>query len=254
MRRVRAHASYWIASTRPLHLAVFLIPLILLFEIGTNLWLADAAHSTIQTIRAHSLLLEFFQEFGVVGRILPGVTILTVLLVWHIMLKDPWRIRPIVPFAMAAEALVWTVPLVVAVAIVRQVGGAVVPALQAVDAGQTLASLSTGGKVTISVGAGLYEELLFRMIGVTLLHALLVDLFRLPERWGTALAILLSAAAFAAYHDVAAGGQVDVVKAACLFVAGAYFGVVYVIRGFGVVVGVHALYDVIVLLLLAGGR
>lgn len=253
MRRVRAPASYWVASTRPLHLAVFLVPLIVFFEIGTNLWLSDAAHSTIQTIRAHSLLLDFFQEFGVVGRILPGVTILTVLLVWHVMLKDPWRVRPVVPFAMAAEALVWTVPLVVAVAIVRQVGGAVVPALAA-DAGQTLAALSTGGKVTISIGAGLYEELLFRMIGVTLLHALLVDLVRLPERWGTGLAVLISAAAFAAYHDVAAGGQIDLVKAACLFVAGAYFGVVYVIRGFGVVVGVHALYDVIVLLLLAGGR
>jgi hypothetical protein len=80
MGRLRPSERYWHLSTCPLHILAFLLPLIVLFEIGSNLYLADAAHATVQTIRAQSMLLGFFQEFGVVGRYLPAITIVTVLL------------------------------------------------------------------------------------------------------------------------------------------------------------------------------
>jgi membrane protease YdiL (CAAX protease family) len=104
--------------------------------------------------------------------------------------------------------------------------------------------------LTISMGAGLYEELLFRMIGILALHLIFVDLAKMSERVGTGLAILICAAAFSAYHNVIGPrGEVDALKAISLMAAGIYFGVVFATRGFGLAVGVHVIYDVYVLVL-----
>ncbi len=63
-----------------------------------------------------------------------------------------------------------------------------------------------------------------------------------------------SAAAFTIYHPVeAASGGVSIRKVAFYFLAGLYFGGIYVLRGFGIVVAVHALYDIVTVLLLTDG-
>ena len=102
------------------------------------------------------------------------------------------------------------------------------------------------GHEAISVGAGLYEELVFRMMLIAVIHTLLVDLAGLRPRTGTGLAILISAVAFTWYHPLTdAAGVVSAPRIAFYFLAGLYFGLVYVWRGFGIVVAVHALYDII---------
>jgi membrane protease YdiL (CAAX protease family) len=248
VRRGRRGGDYWDLSARPLHILLFLVPFIVLFELGSSRYLADPAHGTVETIRAWSMLLAFFQDFGVAGRFLPAATILTVLVVWHVMLRDSWRVEPWVPGAMLVESLIWTVPLIVAVKLVLLLGAAVQPAVQAAGG---IEGLSRQGRISISIGAGLYEELLFRMIGIALLHAVLVDLFRIKDRWGTVLAVVISAVAFAAYHDpFGADRHLQVLKACSLVVAGGYFGTIYLLRGFGIAVGVHVMYDVLVLVAL----
>lgn len=246
--------GYAALSMRPLYVLVFLLPLVLLYEVGSAKFLADQAHGTVETIRAHSILLVFFQDFGVAGRFLPALALITVLLIWHVLIEDPWKVRPAVLGGMAMESVAWTIPLLVLVALVQQLGSRVGPAAQ-VDQG-VLPALSWQARTAISVGAGLYEELLFRMIGIAILHLIFVDLARMPEKVGVGLSIVISAAAFAVYHDViSARGELQTLQAISLVAAGAYFGVVYWLRGFGVVVGVHALYDVFVLVLLpAMGR
>ena len=54
------------------------------------------------------------------------------------------------------------------------------------------------------IGAGLYEELFFRMILLAALHTLLVNVAGLPNKAGSIIAILLSALAFTGYHDLTA--------------------------------------------------
>src|SRR5690606_28441143 len=114
-----------------------------------------------------------------------------------------------------------------------------------------LLSLPWQARLTISIGAGLYEELLFRMIAIAALHLVFVDLARLSESMGRVLAVGLSAAAFAVYHDLSSsGGALDPARVLFFLCAGVYFGAIYLWRGFGIVVAVHALYDVLVLVLL----
>jgi membrane protease YdiL (CAAX protease family) len=245
----RMPVRYLELSKRPLHVLVFLLPLVILYEAGSSIYLADAAQGTVETIRAHSILLGFFQDFGIIGRFLPALALVAVLLCWHILNDNRWTLRPLVLAGLVVESVVWTIPLVVLIAIVQYAGGAAGPPAAAAGL-EPIAGMSWQARLTISVGAGLYEELLFRMIGIAALHLVLVDLVRLPDRWGTIVAVIISAAAFVVYHDVGVSGQFDVLRAAALMCAGVYFGVVYLTRGFAVVVGVHALYDIFVLVLL----
>jgi membrane protease YdiL (CAAX protease family) len=96
------------------------------------------------------------------------------------------------------------------------------------------------------LGAGIYEEVLFRL----LLMSLLLHLFQLGDLTpltATSLAVVISALVFAAaHHDGAAGepfqGHIFLFRT----VAGVYFALLMQWRGFGVAVGAHAAYDVLV--------
>jgi len=214
----------------PLPTLVFLLPLILLYEAGSAIWLTDPATGGLhETIRAHRLFSRLFEAFGVGGAMLPGVALIAVLLVWQVISKRPWRLRPATIGLMALESAAWTLPLLVFGQMVWLAGA------------DAVADRPLGARLTIAVGAGLYEEALFRMVAIAALHFLLVDLIQLSQRVGLWASVALAALAFAVYHDDWSARFVF------LSLAGGYFGAIYVTRGLGIVVGAHALYDIIVL-------
>jgi membrane protease YdiL (CAAX protease family) len=102
------------------------------------------------------------------------------------------------------------------------------------------------GQVITFLGAGIYEEFVFRL----LLFSCILGLLRLCmiERclaWG--LALLGSALLFAAAHHVGPHGErMDSYVFLFRSFAGVYFALVYQLRGFGIAVGTHAGYDVLV--------
>ena len=248
----REHTGYFAVSQKPLHILAFLLPFIVLYEVGSARYLGYSAGGAWETIRAQHMVLSFFQDFGLVGRFLPAVALVAVLLASHTLHKDRWHVRPGVPVMMLLEAVVWTVPLIVLLGLVKWMLEPSQAAALPPAAAMPLADLYAKpwpARATVALGAGLYEELVFRMIGITALHLILVDLARLKEGTGRMLAILISAAAFTAYHDaVWQSGALNIPHAIPYFAAGAYFGAVYLNRGFGIVVGVHAVYDLFVLL------
>lgn len=248
-------------STRPLHVLLFLLPLILFYEAAAAFHLIGA-EGVEETIRARRILGDFFRLFDVGGIFLPGILVTVVLLLWHILIKDPWRVRGRVLWMMALEALVWTPPVLVLGQVLYKLMSGSIGAQPPVNAGiEPLLTLgfaagdaierSLVSRAAIAVGAGLYEEMLFRMVAIALFHVVLVDLIGMGSRKGTIVSVVLAALAFAFYHDVALpGGGLNWPNAAFFVFAGVYFGLVYVWRGFGVVVAVHALYDLAVLVFL----
>lgn len=249
-------AGYARLSMRPLHVLCFLLPLIVLYEIGTFLYLTDRGRGVVETVSAQSILSRFFEVFGVASFYLPGIALATVLFIWHLLERDRWRIHLSILAGMFCESLVWTVPLLVlGLLILPTRNAAPAPAMHLepllAPGGGGFDQLSAAAKVTLSVGAGLYEELLFRLIIIAGLHFLLVDLARMKNTAGYLVAAVASSLAFAAYHDIAGpGGGLNVPLAAFYFLAGLYFAGLFVIRGFGIVVMVHTLYDVLVLVVI----
>lgn len=219
---------------RPLPILLFLTPLIAMYEVGSTLYLTDTETGVVrETIRAHALFARFFELFGVGGAMLPGVALVVVLLIWHVMGGFPWRVRPTTLALMALEAAAWTLPL-----FVLGQAAELVALAAAESEGRPL-----GGLATIAIGAGLYEELLFRMVAIAAVHFVLVDLLKMKDSYGQIGAIVVAAIAFAVYHDEWTSNMVF------FLAAGLYFGALYVYRGFGIVVAAHAFYDLIVLTL-----
>jgi membrane protease YdiL (CAAX protease family) len=106
----------------------------------------------------------------------------------------------------------------------------------------------TARGLALSLGAGLFEEFLFRvlLLGGLLLLTRLV----LPHHLATVVAIVLAALLFSAAHYVGPlGDQFTFVSFLFRFIAGLLFTGLYYLRGFAVTAYAHAFYDMRVLLL-----
>ncbi len=239
----------WI-SQRPLHVLVFLLPLVIAYEVGSAVYLLDPVAGG-ETIRAHEQLSRVLGAFGASSVFLPGILLVAVLLAWHILSKDPWRLRPRVLGGMAIESALWTLPLLVLGAMVQRVSNeSLAAAAVGSGGGDAISHAPMMAKLTLALGAGLYEELLFRLFGIAAVHFVLADLLRMKPGPAMVFAVLLSAVGFALYHDAAffsgGTGGLDAQRFVFLTLAGLYLGGIFVFRGFGIVVAAHALYDIVV--------
>ena len=238
-----SQTRYLFLSTRPLHVLAFLSPLIAFYEIGSILYLSGISSGV--DVSARRLLRVFFEQFGAFSLHLPGIALAAVLLIWHVLERDRWKLSWKVLGLMFLESLVWTLPLLVLGLFFSHHGGR---SLLASDS--QVEALSWQARLTLSLGAGIYEELLFRLIAIAAVHMVLVDLLKIPDRVGYAISALLASMAFAAYHDIWTPGGMNVGLALYCLVAGLYLSAVFVTRGFGLAVAAHAWYDVVALVLI----
>jgi hypothetical protein len=103
-------------------------------------------------------------------------------------------------------------------------------------------------RLTLSLGAGLYEELLFRVVIVALI-ANGLRLLGLGRLAAGVIAVISGALLFSAFHYVGPFGEpLRLDSFVFRTLAGIGFSALYLTRGFGITAWTHALYDVAVLL------
>ena len=249
-----AGPGYFEHSRTPLVSLVFVLPLIVVYELGTGpAASAEAVRGTPQHIIAFTLLQQFFSLFGATGRHLPAMAVAGILIAWHVARRDPWKVRWTALGAMAAEATLLSVPLI-AIGIVLAHLFRSLPLAAAPAPGVALA-LPTRDLLVLCLGAGIYEELVFRLIVLTVLSLVVKDLLLFPGKTAAFAVVVLSSLMFSAYHYLGTESfHWDSLAAWRTFafrtVAGIYFGVLFLTRGFGVTAATHAAYDILVLLAL----
>lgn len=228
----------YLDSTRlPLTSLAFLIPLLVVYETGAIFLQPDFSAS--RHLVAASAVESFLAWFGPAGSWVPGVVLVLSLIAWHILRKDPTTVRAWVPPLMAIESLVLTLPLFVISGLAR---GAALP---------TLASVSTTKiELLLVMGAGIYEELVFRLLLITMLLVVLVDVFRVPQLYATIAAGVLASLIFATCHYAPISVEpFNATTFALRAAAGGYLTMVFLSRGIGVSAGCHVAYNVITLLM-----
>jgi hypothetical protein len=106
--------------------------------------------------------------------------------------------------------------------------------------------------IVTGVGAGIYEELVFRLILICALMVLFQDVIGLSRQNAITLSVLMSAALFSAHHHIvwidgrlARSAPFNWTEFGFRTIAGVYFAVLFAIRGFGITAGTHAFYDII---------
>ncbi|HWO88551.1 MAG TPA: CPBP family intramembrane glutamic endopeptidase [Gemmatimonadales bacterium] len=232
--------DYLRRTREPRYSLLFALPLLLLYEV-LALLLTGSAYAGVRN-GADVLLKSLFVALGgpdglvVFGLVLVGAG-------GFLVVKDLRRNRDLegrLFVAMLGESLAYAALLGFVVGWLTSLVLAG-PGLLAAGAG----NLSLGQQLVISLGAGIYEELLFRVL---LTGGLLWVLTAVLEwrRWvAVTTAVGLSAAIFSSFHYLGSlGDQFTVESFTYRLLAGIILSGLYVGRGLGVVAWTHALYDV----------
>jgi hypothetical protein len=242
--RAMSLREYLAASRQARYSVMFALPLLLLYE-GLTALLPASALGDVRN-GADVLLKTVFVALG--GR--NGVTAFGVLLFaggawafWQDRRRHPGPMRAGVLAAMLLESVVYAAlfGFVVSMLTAALLGGG---AGLAVSSGQARDALPIGAQLVVSLGAGIYEELMFRVLLVSGLVGL-ATLLGWPRPLGLAIGIVGSAVIFSAFHYVGPlGDTFRVVSFTFRAVAGLVLSGLYITRGFGITAWTHALYDV----------
>jgi len=101
----------------------------------------------------------------------------------------------------------------------------------------------------LSLGAGIYEELIFRVLLIYISYQSIKFLFRLGKFSANFYAVILSAILFSLFHFIGAE-SFNQEAFAIRFIAGIFLASLYVQRGFGITAITHSFYDIFVIFLL----
>ncbi len=237
--------SYWNLSRSPRYSLTFALPLLAMYEIlalavnqGEGLGIRNGADVLLRSVVA-----TIFGEWGppLFGA---GVGLLLLALAVRDSRRSGAGIRPRFYAVMLLESAV--LALVFGV-VVGMITAQLVNALPPLAAGQNVA-MSWPVMLMVSLGAGVYEELVFRVLLVSGLLLVARTVFG----WGTVaastFAVVSGALVFSAFHYIGAyGDPLELPSFLFRTVAGLAFSGLYVTRGFGITAWTHALYDVFLL-------
>ena len=234
--------SYWQATRHAGPCLLFLAPLVAAYEIGV-VKLGGTVPLAVRN-GADAWLRWGLETFGVQAQHAAPALVVAVLGVWW------YRKRDSTPDDLPGLCLGMALESVIAALGLWGLSRAYGPALDhwgitLAAPGRTAGPESAYGLVVTYVGAGIYEETIFRLILFTGLTVVLGAV--IPGRLGVLAAALAGAVLFAAAHHLGPHGEPpDGFNFVFRVLAGLFFTLVYRLRGFGVAVGCHACYDVLV--------
>jgi membrane protease YdiL (CAAX protease family) len=249
------------------------VPFIIFYEVGTLLINTDLLNRSQIRVVAFVWLQDLLDWAGFGSTftfIAAPLAVIIILLALQITSRTSWTVNLKDMMPMSVECVVLAVPLIVLslllnrpAAVPQQQGGvptnsAVVAVHQVDNCSRSVMTTRPQARNTFwvnvitGIGAGIYEELIFRLILICALMLLFQDIIGLTHMASTIIAILISAALFSAHHHIIfMHGRFDQTAVFSwppfLFrtIAGVYFAGLFAMRGFGITAGSHAFYDIL---------
>lgn len=249
--------SYSERTSRPIYALLYLLGFLVFYEIGIFFIQPEVLTQSLgqpegQVVAFYwvRMVLRFLGFSARMTWIAAPLMVIVILLALQVTSKSSWHVKWGDFVLMTGECIMLAVPLIVLSLLlnraVSQPNAAVSPANGAAAGNHLLMDIVTG------IGAGIYEELVFRLVLICLLMLLFQDLFGLRKATAVFWSVVISAVAFSIHHHFFyANGQLyrgdtfTVGKFLFRALAGVYFAVLYAIRGFGVTAGTHAFYNIL---------
>ena len=241
--------TYWQASRAPRYSVLFALPLLIIYQILAAL--APVGPGGMSVRNGADVILQsiFLWLAGAWG---PRLFMLCLIGVgaWLIardVRTHPGKLTPSVLGGMLLESICLSLVFGVVV------GSLTAAVLDTPPPPMTLAfsaqRMSRWTMLMLSLGAGIYEELLFRVVLVGLLAWGTNTLLGVRPLVAGVVATVLGALIFSAFHYIGPyGDRLEVYSFVFRTIAGLFFSGLYLLRGFGITAWTHALYDVFLLL------
>jgi hypothetical protein len=273
--------SYLERTSRPIYAIIFLLPFIIFYEIGTLRINTDILNQSQIRVVAFVWMQHMLGSLGFGGKFAwaaPPLAVILILLSLQITSGKEWYfwIGDVLP--MILECIALAAPLIVLTLFLSSAeprqhvsrfdgyqmqsstGGLIVcssareyqfqPAEAEAERAGRVHSLVAN--IVTGIGAGIYEELVFRLVLICVLMLLFQDVLKLSHENAIILSVLISAALFSAHHHIDFfSGRPNMIDpfnwTTFIFrtIAGIYFAILYAIRGFGITSGTHAFYNII---------
>ena len=229
-------SQYLSVSKSPLYSFIFTLPLFLLYEVGIFL----VSSRDIDQLRngADVLMRQVLESFGIYGMYGFGGTFLIGFLIAFLRQKKNLRTSEIESrflLIMFFESIVWATLLVIMMINIP-----------------TFLSLSNEDhliqQVVLAIGAGIYEEFVFRVLLISGLAIFFGLIFNWGEFGKTFLSVIISSAIFSIFHFFGSYGDTFSFSLFFVrFIAGIFLAMIYIFRGFGITAYAHSIYDLFVL-------
>ena len=241
MTKISHNIKNYVVSTKtPLYSLVFTLPLFFIYELG----IIFANTNDLISLRngADSIMRETLEIFGIFGFYgIGAIFLLSAIIVFLFHKKYLHEIIFKIDylFLMMVESFFWSILLFLFMSFILK--------------NSHLLILGNHSKilmqqVILSVGAGIYEELVFRVFLIAVISVMVGFVFQWKGTLKNWLAMVISASLFSYFHFVGEFGDwfsfdIFVIR----FFAGIALGSLYFIRGFGITAWTHSIYDLIVL-------
>ena len=234
-------SGYWSATRSPRYSLLFALPLLVLYELLAHLISGERGVRNGADVLLKSLFLLFGGKYGltIFAVVLLGFGLFLVARDW----KQSGPPRPRFFAGMLVESIIYAFLF-----------GGVTSLLTGLLLHGPRLMLMAGGfslptELMVSLGAGIYEEILFRVVLVGALAQLALKGFKWGPRASGVFATIVGAFIFSAFHYIGPyGDALELGSFAFRMVAGLLLSALYLLRGLGITAWTHALYDVILTL------
>ena len=228
--------SYLKNTKSPLYGFIFTFPLFIIYEFCIII----ISSENLITMRngADVLMRQVLSFFGLNGMYWLGLIFLMIYIVIFIIHKTKWNqinVKYSYLPIMILESLVWSILIFyfmsnIDLLLMNPIGSIIIQ------------------RVALAIGAGIYEEFLFRVILILMISRILLFIFNWNLFTSNLIAMIISAGIFSSFHFIGEFGDVPEFNRFMIrFLAGIFLGIIYFTRGFGIVAWSHSLYDLIVL-------
>lgn len=214
---------------------LFILPLLVMYEVGIALYGSDVKNTA--DVMVKTPLAVFGQNGSLIFNLI--VTIIFFFAMFRVEKRHRLRFGIFIP--MFFEGIIYALFL-----------GPIVGYSVGFFCQYILSAPMTTGigmQILLSVGAGVYEEIVFRLLLLSGLNMLFIRILKINGFASIMLSIIIGSVVFSATHYV--GPLSDTFTGTSFlfrFLAGLFLSAIFMFRGLGIAVYTHSIYDVLLVL------
>ena len=229
--------SYWKVTKNIYYSLMFIFPMLFLYEMMC--WIQFAGKSAEIRNGADVFLRQLIMGFGKHSESIYGLLLILVFFVIMFFNRNAVkkeRLKFTFLLYMFAESLLWSLGFLILMSISEKL---------------ILSILERNiipEQFYLAIGAGVWEELLFRVGAIGLCLSLLTNIIKYSGIFSAIIAILFAAVLFSLFHYIGPFGDIFTYKSFYIRTwAGIFLGSLYLFRGLGITVYTHIFYDMAII-------